>query len=203
LVAWVGVASWSVEARAQDATGQTFTLENFRPAVDSKGYITVNASQILGHLDFSLGLVGSWAHQVMNLKGPRDPATGYQAQFGINELITPQLQAAVGFFKWVELGLSLPVHIMFGSRANSNGKGFVDPGNPNFNNDLTFSGQYIGDVGIHLKARFLNTSKYPVGLAFLASVYRSAASPAACPVTSGYHRSDDAARLRSGSCRRC
>src|SRR5262245_15659729 len=94
LAAWLGMAS--IE-RAQGASGHTFNLENFRPAVDSKGYITVNASQILGHLDFSLGLVGSYAHDVLNLKGPRDPVTGYQANFGVNELITPQLQAAVGF----------------------------------------------------------------------------------------------------------
>ena len=46
-----------------------FTLQNFRPAVDSKGYVTVNASQILGHLDFSLGLVGSYADNVLNLRG--------------------------------------------------------------------------------------------------------------------------------------
>ncbi len=46
-------------ARAQDAAAPAFSLQTFRPAIDSKGYITVDASQILGHLDFSLGLVGS------------------------------------------------------------------------------------------------------------------------------------------------
>ena len=57
------VLSYGTAARAQDATQPAFSLQNFRPAVDSKGYITVNASQILGHLDFSLGLVGSYAQQ--------------------------------------------------------------------------------------------------------------------------------------------
>ena len=46
------------DAQAQNVGG-TFNLQLFRPAVDSKGYITVNASQILGHLDFSIGLVGT------------------------------------------------------------------------------------------------------------------------------------------------
>jgi OOP family OmpA-OmpF porin len=152
-------------SRAQDAQGNAFSLQNFRPAVDSKGYVTVNASQILGHLDFSLGLVASYAHDVLNLSHNGN-------QFNVEHFLTPQLQGAIGLFKWVELGVSVPIHIMFGSRSPS----FVDPGvgaqhNVNLNNDLHFSGQYVGDIGIHAKARFLNTSKYPVGLGLLFSLY--------------------------------
>ena len=89
----------------------TFGLQLFRPAVDSKGYVTVNASQILGHLDFSIGLVGSYARNVMTLAGPGG------TRFGVTDYFTPQLQAAIGFFKWVELGVSLPVHIVAGRRG--------------------------------------------------------------------------------------
>src|SRR5438874_6923166 len=149
----------SPRARAQDAQGSAFTLQNFRPAVDSKGYVTVNASQILGHLDFSLGLVGSYTHNMFNL-------TGQGAHFDVQHYLTPQLQFAIGLFKWVELGVSLPVHIMFGSRSPK----FTDA-DPNQNNSLNFSGQYVGDIGFHVKARFLNTSKYPVGLGLLFSLY--------------------------------
>jgi outer membrane protein OmpA-like peptidoglycan-associated protein len=154
-------ASLSSVAHAQNAPGNTFNLQLFRPAVDSKGYITVNASQILGHLDFSIGLVTTYAHNVLNLEG------GNGSSFAVRDFITPQVQAAVGFFKWVELGVSLPVHIMFGGRS----PGFNYPANPNLNSDLTFSGQFIGDLGIHPKVRFLNTSKYPVGLALITSIY--------------------------------
>ncbi|MCA1664455.1 MAG: OmpA family protein, partial [Myxococcales bacterium] len=155
------VLSYGTAARAQDATQPAFSLQNFRPAVDSKGYVTVNASQILGHLDFSLGLVGSYANNVLNL-------TGQGAQFNVEHYLTPQLQFAIGLFKWVELGVSLPVHIMFGSRSPK----FVDPlPDPNQNNSLNFSGQYVGDIGFHVKGRFLNTSKYPVGLGALFSLY--------------------------------
>ena len=151
------VLSYGSTARAQDATAAAFSLENFRPAVDSKGYVTVNASQILGHLDFSLGLVGSYAHNVLNLSS----ANGNR--FDVADYLTPQLQGAIGLFKWVELGVSVPVHIMFGSRSPK----FVDPVDTNYNNSLSFSGQSIGDLGFHLKARLLNTSKYPVGLGVL------------------------------------
>jgi outer membrane protein OmpA-like peptidoglycan-associated protein len=155
-------------ARAQDATASAFSLQNFRPAVDSKGYITVNASQILGHLDFSFGLVASYAHNVLNLtrNDSGDPAHNGN-HFDVEHFLTPQLQGAIGLFKWIEVGVSLPVHIMFGSRSPA----FVEPADHNLNNDLHFSGQFIGDVGLHVKARFLNTSKYPVGLGLLASVY--------------------------------
>src|ERR1700761_3030757 len=138
-------------AHAQNASADAFSLQNFRPSVDSKGYVTVNASQVLGHLDFSFGLVGSYARNVLNLS-----ANGNH--FDVQNYLTPQLQGAIGFFKFLELGVSLPVHIMFGQRS----PGFKDPGDmANFNNDLSFSGQDIGDIGIHLKGRILNTSKYP------------------------------------------
>src|SRR4051794_33788129 len=82
--------SASSTARAQDAQGSAFNLQLFRHAIDSKGYITVNASQILGHLEFSIGLIGTWAHSVMPLKN----TTGQK--FDVTDLITPQVQAAIG-----------------------------------------------------------------------------------------------------------
>src|SRR5688572_16131698 len=44
-------------------------LQVFRPAVDSKGFITLNASQILGPKDFSFGLVSTWARTPLELEG--------------------------------------------------------------------------------------------------------------------------------------
>ena len=149
---------------AQSST-PTYSLQLHRPAVDSKGYITVNASQILGHLDFSIGLVGNYAHNTLTLSGEK--VGDFQSKFGIVSTITPQLQAALGLFRWVELGVSIPLELRYGKRSPD----YRSPDDPNLNNDLNFSSQFIGDIGIHLKARFLNTSKFPVGLGLLASVY--------------------------------
>src|SRR5256885_2329982 len=88
-------------ALAQDATGDAFNLQLFRPAVDSKGYVTVNASQILGHLDFSIGLVANYARNVLSLSNGSN-------KFTVSDFITPQVQGALGLFKWVEIGVSLP-----------------------------------------------------------------------------------------------
>src|SRR6266540_4506898 len=91
----VAVLGWllfsSSTARAQDAKADAFSLQNFRPAVDSKGYVTVNASQILGHLDFSFGLVGNYAHDVLNLQRETN---GFKSRFDVEHFLTPQLQGA-------------------------------------------------------------------------------------------------------------
>jgi outer membrane protein OmpA-like peptidoglycan-associated protein len=147
-------------ARAQDAQGSAFSLQSFRPAVDSNGYVTVDGSPVLGHLDFSIGLVASYAHDVLHL-------TGNGRSFAVEHLLTPQLQAALGLFRRLELGLSLPVHVMFGARA----PGFVEPADRSFDNDLHFSGQSLGDIGVHVKARILRMDRAPVGLGALLSIY--------------------------------
>ena len=150
-------------AQAQNLPGNAFSLQVFRPALDSKGYVTVDATELLGHLDFSLGLVSSFAHNVLQLT--RGSSVN---RFAVEELLTPQLQAALGLFKWAEVGVSLPVHILFGSRAPA----FVDPGGEHdLNDDLHFSGQSLGDIGLHLKARLLNPSKHPIGLGASFSLY--------------------------------
>ncbi len=161
VVCLAGVLSLGRIARAQNASAQTFNLQLFRPAVDSKGFVTVNASQVLGHLDWSLGLVGTWAHDVLDLTGPN------KSRFDVSNLITPQLQVALGLFKYFEIGVSLPIHIMSGSRGPS----YTSPDDGHFSSGLTFGAQYVGDIGIHLKGRLLNSSRYPIGIGVLASIY--------------------------------
>jgi outer membrane protein OmpA-like peptidoglycan-associated protein len=126
--------TFTLAARAADA----FSLQTFRPAIDSKGFVTVNASRVLGHLDFSLGLVGTY------MREPMPPVT---------DVITPQLQVALGLLRWFELGLSLPVHILFGRQSGA-----------------TFGAQHVGDLGLHAKVRLL-PARHKIGLALLTSVY--------------------------------
>ena len=147
-------------ARAKDISPTpTFDLQLFRPAVDTKGYITVNASQVLGLWDVSFGLVGTLAGQPLHLESN---GVNFRSDFAF----TPTLQAALGF-KYAELAVTMPVHIIAGGA----GPAYVSPNGNNYNNDFSWSGQGLGDLGIHAKGRFLNTSKHPVGLALLASVY--------------------------------
>ena len=71
------------EARAQSEKSTRTGLENnrnddgmdlhlFRPAIDSKGFFSVNGADILGKNDLSLGLVIDYGHVLMPLnKGHR------------------------------------------------------------------------------------------------------------------------------------
>ncbi len=147
-------------------------LSGFRPAMDSRGYLTVNASQTLGHGEFSFGL-GSldWGYKLLDF-------AGNGATYSVDNIITATLIAAVGIKLGpidLELGASAPLRIMNGDRGPD-----FDGGTPTPNDDLDFKldGQGLGNVGLHLKTRFLKSSKGPrIGLGVIASVYLPTVDP--------------------------
>jgi outer membrane protein OmpA-like peptidoglycan-associated protein len=161
-------ASALVGRRAAAQPAGNLTLDAFRPAIDSRGYLTINASQVLGDGELSFGL-GSldWGHHLLSLD-----AGG--KSYSIDDLITATLIAAVGFHAGpaeLELGGSLPLTIMSGTR----GPGMVGGtgGNP-----YAVDGQGVGNAGLHLKARLASTSRGPrIGLAAIASLYLPALAP--------------------------
>ena len=137
-------------------------LEIFRPAMDSKGFITVNSSGVLGQGDISFGLVTSYARQPLVLNGP---AVGGQAtRFSVDNLVTPSLQGAVGFTHLphlgFELGIILPLAIVSGHSSPS------DP----TDNGATFTAQGLGDLQVHPKIRLMNATRNGLGLAIIPSV---------------------------------
>src|SRR5882672_3087017 len=75
-----------VVAQAQQAAGN-IDLNAFHHAVDSRGFITANASQVLGTKEFSFGLVTNWGHNILNFK------TGDNT-YDVENVIQPTLQAA-------------------------------------------------------------------------------------------------------------
>jgi OOP family OmpA-OmpF porin len=167
-------------ATAQSGGGP-IDLQLFRPAMDSKGYITLNASQILGHLDISFGFVFNWARRPLLLVGPTtgglwcsrgpDPTNTtctqsgpnpvIDSRFAVDNFLTGNLQAALGLFKHFEVGVGLPLSFWNGD---------TDPP-PDSESEGGIDGQGAGDLGIHLKGRILNTSKHPVGLGLIGSFY--------------------------------
>ncbi len=162
---------FSTAALAQGEFGGNIDLNAFRPAVDSRGYITVNASQVLGHKELSFGLVTNWGRNVLTFENGDD-------KYEVQNVISPTLIGAFGL-KFgpaeLELGVSIPFNVMSGDRQPNSDGG--TPANPNDDSNFSFDGQGIGDVGLHLKTRFLSTSKGPrIGLAVIGSVYLPTAS---------------------------
>src|SRR5207237_9846040 len=66
LAAATGTFVPSARAQLQNAP---VDLEIFRPAMDSKGFVTVNSSAVLGQFDISFGLVTSYARRPLRFPG--------------------------------------------------------------------------------------------------------------------------------------
>ena len=131
----VVLLSWASGAAAQPAGN--VTLDPFRPAIDSRGYLTVNGSQTLGDKELSFGL-GSldWGRHLLRLD-----ADG--KSYSIDDMVTATLVGAVGLRLGpaeLEVGASLPLRIMSGQR------GPETMGGPGPNDDKTYGldGQEIG-----------------------------------------------------------
>ena len=155
--------------------GGNHDLSIFRPAIDSRGYLTINASQVLGHLDVSFGLGAlDWGHNLLVLDNNGSGTTSYT----VSNVITATLIAAFGVKAGpleLEFGASAPLRIMNGDRNPDN---LGDPSNPNDDQAFKIDGQGIGSVGLHLKTRFLKTSLPPhIGVGLIASVFLPSTTP--------------------------
>ncbi|HEY4238869.1 MAG TPA: OmpA family protein [Kofleriaceae bacterium] len=151
--------------------GGNVDLNGFTPAMDSRGYLTVNASQVLGDKEFSFGL-GSldWGRHLLSLDGGG-------STYSVDNIISATLIAAIGLHAGpaeLELGASMPFTIMNGDR----GPNLVDPQNSNNDRDYRFDGQGTGSLGLHFKTRFLKTSRPPhLGIGLMVSAYIQTTSP--------------------------
>src|SRR5450432_2833967 len=147
-------------------------LQAFRPAMDSKGYITLNSSQVLGQLDFSFGLVTTWGSKVLELTNPAITANGQSSRFSIKNVITPSLQGAVGLTKFAhfgaELGIIVPVSILSGRAYPTETNG--TPNTTADDNDYSIAKQGLGDIIVLPKIRLLNAARKNMGLAVIPAV---------------------------------
>jgi OmpA-OmpF porin, OOP family len=157
-------------ARAQGLSRAPIDLQIFRPAMDSKGFITLNSSAVLGQFDTSFGLVTTYARKPLSLSGP--PVGGQKTGFSVDNIVTPSLQGAIGFTKLqhlgLELGVIIPLTVLSGSATP--GSPAIDVNQPNTAQNYTFTKQGLGDIELHPKIRFLNATRGGLGLAVIPSV---------------------------------
>jgi outer membrane protein OmpA-like peptidoglycan-associated protein len=158
-------------AAAQEPAGN-LPIDTFRPAIDSRGYLTINASQPLGHGEMSFGLGSlSWGRGLLSFEEGDNT-------YSVDNVITATIGAALGLKLGpleLELGASLPLTILAGDR----GPDRSGMGDPNGDKDYKLDGQGVGNIGLHLKTRFLASSRPPhIGVGVIASVFLPTASPA-------------------------
>jgi outer membrane protein OmpA-like peptidoglycan-associated protein len=158
-------------------------LQTFRPAMDTKGYITLNGAQILAPLNVSFGLIGTGAWRPLKLEsGDVDLGGGgaqhQQRALNVNYVMAFTLQGAIGLFATdhvgLELGLALPVGMVSGEgtpyEAGYNQGKWISGKNLSGSDDdrhylTNFQG--LGDVAVLPKLRILNPSRTSVGIAII------------------------------------
>jgi len=158
--------------------GGDIQLDTFRPAMDSRGYFTVNASQTLGDKDVAFGLGAlDWGHHLLSFGDTSNGSffgskcSGSTAPcYSVDDILTATLIGAVGLHIGpadLEFGVSVPVVIMGGDRGPD-----IDPGDGSTPMKFSLSGQGLGNVGLHFKTHFIKISKPPhVGLGVIGSLY--------------------------------
>ena len=174
----------AVPAQAQGSgkiVSAPIDLQVFRPAADTKGYITVNGAQILAPLDVSFGMVttGGWRPLKLDAGSHSYNGVTQDTSYTMKFLLTTTLQGAIGLLSTdhigLQFGISLPVGITSGEASpydmgNTNGKSYGSTGNLNGTNDdrhYMTNYQGIGDLVLTPKLRILNPSRGPVGIAII------------------------------------
>jgi outer membrane protein OmpA-like peptidoglycan-associated protein len=133
---------WSSTAAFADGGGGDVELSAFRPAIDSRGFITVDGADSLESGQLSLGLVSSWARGLLRLDGGG-------ATYAVENVVTPTLIAAYGLPAGLEVGMSLPFGVVSGRRTPIDDNG--TPMDPYDDDRRRVAEQGLGDLGLHVK----------------------------------------------------
>ena len=145
----------------------------FKPAVDSKGLFTVNATPILPHLGISFGLIIDYANSIMRL--PPDSNLKYQKGPSLlDHSVWGTLHFNLGIKNFMVLGLQLPIGVVGGpAMSNLEDDGTVTPGDASISGGSFLNGwdgQGLGNLAIHAKFRFLRVELMPVGVAAIVQI---------------------------------
>ncbi len=167
------------ELRAPAGNGDGLDTHLFRPAVDSKGFFSVNGSDILGANNISFGLVLDYGKNLMRTRegrvpqgtnkdgtvgecGDEDCTMLTQEGTGLPALIPNSIQGTFGFNYGIAnlgvVGLSVPVILMTGAEAYG-----VGPNGGQYN-AAPLDAQKISSLALHGKFRITRVDR-TVGLA--------------------------------------
>jgi outer membrane protein OmpA-like peptidoglycan-associated protein len=169
-IACVALSPTSVEAQtsARLENERGMDLHLFRPAVDSKGILSTNGTDILGHLDFSFGLVLDAGFGILPYQGfvndeSVDAADAERTNRLVDSFFTGTLQANLGLFNVAVVGVQIPVQVVNGPNQTIPVTGTAPDGfNVSGSNGLSYQG--LGDITIQGKFRFTRVERDPIGL---------------------------------------
>ncbi|MGB0678949.1 MAG: OmpA family protein [Polyangiales bacterium] len=151
------------QAQAQELVAGGMDLRLFRPAIDSRGFISLNGSEVMPKGRFSFGLILDGGFNILPFDGYIDdenvPAADAERQDHIvDRMFTGTLQFNYAVLQDLVVGMQLPIQLVSGPRVEV-------PGVYNVGSPSGQSYQGIGDITLHAKYRILRADKDPVGLA--------------------------------------
>ena len=164
-------------SNAQEATlqGGGMDLHLFRPAVDTRGYFTVNGTEVMPHKEFSFGLVLDAGFGILRYNGfVNDPTNTSAADASRESRIAKQAFTGtfmfnIGLIDRLVLGIQLPITFFRGNSVQTpdrNGSCLAGSSTCLYNLEANgLRSQGVGDLTIHAKARLLNLGESPVGIA--------------------------------------
>jgi len=155
-------------AHAQQLEGGGVDLALFRAPVDSKGHITVNGTDIIGHNDYSFGLILDAGIGLLPFYGFEEDTATSGAEASRERRLLDTMISGTFMLNWgiknvVVVGAQLPVRLTRGAAIH----GLLNDGS-SFYNPPTSRGaseEGIGDIQLHAKVRLLRVERNPIGLA--------------------------------------
>ena len=157
----------SADTSLDPNNGSGINTRLFRAAVDSKGFFTVNGTDVLGKGDFAFGLVLDGGYGLLRL---RDKANGTNVDRNEKKLIDSQFHGVL-FIGWsplksLTIGLGIPTDLVSGKpqEVGQNAPGTIDSKKTDVNAFFT------GAWSFNVKYRLLRVEDQPIGLAIIGAV---------------------------------
>jgi outer membrane protein OmpA-like peptidoglycan-associated protein len=139
-------------APARADIGGDIPLDGFRPALDARGFVTIDGGDVLAPGEPSFGLVTTWSRGLLDLDGDG-------ASYRVEDVVSPTLVAAIGIPSPLRgLGLELAGALPFGVIS-------ADRGPDQVGEDGDLAAQGVGDLALHLKVRVLERARWMLGFA--------------------------------------
>ncbi len=130
-----------------DDLGGDIALDGFRPALDARGFVTVDGASVLDAGAPSFGLVTTWSRGLLEL----DSAT---ASYRVEDVMSPTFVAAIGLPFRTELAAALPFGVVASNR------------DPDTWGDRGQQGaQGLGDATVSAKARVAERGSWSLAAA--------------------------------------
>jgi OOP family OmpA-OmpF porin len=165
------------DARADNAipaaNGAGMDTHLFRPAMDSKGFFTVNGTEVLGANQTSFGLIIDYGNDLLRVadKGQSSPQL-------INHSFTGTFQFNYGLWNRLVVGVDVPVGLVVGDQQADSTGAATSPG---MWSTASTNSQTLDYLGAHAKWRITRLTD-PVGLALGVQI---GGSPTSAPHNAG------------------